>query len=57
MQVGPPVQVSESFGGQPQVERIAMADAAGVGGAPPISEGQLAVNVNVNVSFLIEEAE
>lgn len=57
VQVGAPVQVSESFGGQPQVERIAMADAAGVGGAPPISEGQLAVNVNVSVSFLIEEAE
>jgi uncharacterized protein YggE len=54
VQVGPPVQVSESFGGQPQVERVAM-DAAAAGGAPPISQGQLAVNVTVNVSFLIEE--
>ncbi len=57
VQVGAPVQVSESFGGQPQIERVAMAaDAAGAG-APPISQGQLTVNVTVNVSFLIEEAQ
>jgi uncharacterized protein YggE len=57
VQLGAPVQVSESFGGQPQIERVAMAaDAAGAG-APPISEGQLAVSVTVNVSFLIEEAQ
>lgn len=55
VQVGSPVQVSESFSSQPQVERVAMADAAGMGGSPPISEGQLAVSVTVNVSFLIEE--
>jgi uncharacterized protein YggE len=57
VQVGAPVQVSESFGGQPQIERVAMAADVSGAGAPPINQGQLSVSVTVNVSFLIEEPQ
>ena len=52
--LGAPIQVSESFGGVPfPVERVAF-DMAVAESAPPISQGELTVSVNVNVQFRIE---
>ena len=59
VELGDPVYISESFGGvppQPLVRGIEMAADMGMGGgAPPISEGELTVSVNVTVSFLMEQ--
>lgn len=55
VELGDPVYISESFGGvppQPLIRGVEMAADTGMGGgAPPISEGELTVSVNVTVSF------
>lgn len=53
--LGAPLSVSESSGGVPIVVRdvYAVPEAAGMGGGPSISTGQLSVQVYVNISFAI----
>lgn len=54
--VGDPVQVSESFSGPPMpVQRAAFDMAAAEAAAPPVSQGELTVTVNVSVQFRIEK--
>ena len=54
VRLGDPVVVSEGYTAVPvPVARVAFAEEA-VGGAPPISEGELTVSVQVNVVFSIK---
>lgn len=56
VELGALVNLTESTGGSgPLIERAAAFDQGLGGGAPPISEGQLAVSVTVSASFLIEQ--
>ena len=53
--LGPPVSVSETFGGAPPIVRLEAAMAEGLGGGvPPISEGQLTVSIAVTIEYEIQ---
>lgn len=52
--VGAPVQISESFGGMPVPStRVAFDTAMAESAAPPISQGEMTVTVNVNIQYEI----